>query len=237
MYALADPGGFCQGFETAAQPPLGCPQGEQLCDCMVPSYIASLGDCFRVPKSTRSTRGAWNGTLLHTRWGSPAQPPYPPPSLHRATPPVLRYCTAPLLSFSTSTSQSGKEKHRAWRRVPSLSCPPGTHAAAGQSGKCNREGLKSTWTTTQSRIRPGEDARGSYCCLQVPRGRVERGWSQTLPRGAWAQTEVQQGRAAAGALLTRRKFFPWGWCSPGTGPREVRALHPLKYINPSWTQP
>lgn len=51
MYALINPGDFCRGFKTVAQPPLGCPEGEQplqLCDRLAPTCIVSPGDCFRV---------------------------------------------------------------------------------------------------------------------------------------------------------------------------------------------
>ena len=54
-----------------------------------------------------------------------------------------------------------------------------------------------------------EGAEGSSCCLQLPRGRVLRGWRQSLPRGAPGQNERQQHQLQQGKFPSeRRQSFP-----------------------------
>lgn len=168
-----------QGVSAGVSNQLHIPQGQQPLQLWHPPTLRPFGTALECPSPPEAPVVL---EMEHCCSSSGALP-----LNHRirlgATLPALRCCMAPLSSFSTCTT-------------------------AGQSGKLNSEGLKSTWTTMQSRIWPAEDTRSCYCCLQAPHGRVERGWRQTLPRGAWAQTEAQHGRAAAGTLLTRSEFFP-----------------------------
>lgn len=233
MYALADPGGFCRGFKTAAQPPLGCPQGEQLRHCVAPTSIASLGDCFRAPKSTRSTRGAQHGTLLHTRRGSPAQLPYPtsePAPSNPACAQVL-HCTA-LVLLHQPLHQWQREARSLERRPQSVL--PAWHP------RCSRAERRVQQRRLEVHLdnHAEQDSARRRCkrLLLLPASAPWEGGGQTEPdpsqrclgtdRGA-AGTSCSRGNSDKEKILPLRMVRPWdrtqgGQSSPSLERRKPR---------------